>query len=199
MCATRTELHALVLAAGASRRFGAIKQLAPIDGEPLLLRVAQRAAAAAQRTWVILGAHAPELAPLLARSHFTVRNNSMWSEGLGGSIRTGVESLPASCDGVMLVLADQALVGAHDYARLALAWRDAPESIAAARFGAHTGAPAIFPRRLFRELLQLTGDVGARGVLQRHAHEVIAVPMPSAEFDVDTPADLATIADSTTG
>ncbi len=191
MSAPRAELHALILAAGASRRFGALKQLAHIDGEALLVRAVRRAAAAADRTWVILGSHADELAPLLAGSPATVRINSLWREGMAHSIRTGIEPLPPSCDAVMLVLADQALVGTHDYARLAQAWREAPELIAAACCDTHIGAPAIFPRRMFAELLQLTGDVGAHALLQRHSREVLTVPMPNAAFDLDTPADLA--------
>ena len=198
MPAPRTELHALVLAAGAARRFGAVKQLVDLDGEPLLLRVVRRAAAAADRTWVILGAHADELTPILTHAPVAVRINSQWSEGLAASIRTGIEHLPPSCDGVMLVLADQALISTEDFSRLAASWRDAPQSIAAAQYRDRNGAPAIFPRRLFAELRRLTGDVGARTVLEHHAGEVRPVPMPSAAFDLDTPADLAVMVDSAT-
>ncbi len=199
MNAPRAEVHALILAAGASRRFGAAKQLARIDGEPLLVRVARRAAAAADRSWVILGAHANELAPLLAHAPVTVRINARWSEGLASSIRAGIQYLPPSCDAVMLVLADQALISTREYAGLAQAWRDAPHSIAAAGHGPRSGAPAIFPRRLFAELGHLHGDVGARSLLEHHASEVLTVPMPSAAFDLDTPDDLASLVNSTIG
>lgn len=196
MRASHTELHALVLAAGAARRFGSVKQLVRIEGEPLLLRVVRRAAAAAERTWVILGAHADELKPILADAPVAVRINPQWSEGLAGSIRTGIEHLPPSCDGVMLVLADQALIGAEDFSELAESWRRAPECIAAAQYRERIGAPAIFPRRLFAELRRLTGDVGARTVLEHRLHEVHSVPMPSAAFDLDSPEDLAAMVDS---
>ncbi|MHB1871241.1 MAG: nucleotidyltransferase family protein [Steroidobacteraceae bacterium] len=192
-----TELHALVLAAGASRRFGAIKQLARIGHEPMLLHAVRCAAAAADRTWVILGAHADELAALLERAPVTVCVNANWPEGLSSSIRAGIERLPDSCDGALLALADQALLTAEQYARLAQVWRGAPQSIAAARYGARPGAPAIFPRRLFGDLLRLAGDAGARALLRDHADEVLEVPMPSAGVDIDTPADLAALGKST--
>lgn len=191
------ELHALVLAAGAARRFGAVKQLADIGGEPLLLRVVRRAGAAADRTWVILGAHAGELEALLAGSPAYARVNPLWQEGIASSIRTGLELLPHTCAAVMLVLADQPLIRTRDYTRLAQAWRAAPSAIVAARYGTGAGAPAIFPRRCFHQLQQLTGDVGAKKVLQQHAAEVRTVSMPRAGFDIDTPADLAAMAEST--
>ncbi len=198
MNAPGSELHALVLAAGASRRFGAIKQLARIGEEPMLLRAVRSAAAAADRTWVILGAHAQELAALLEPVPVTVCVNANWPEGLSSSIRAGIERLPSSCDGILLTLADQALVSAEDYARLAHLWRNAPQSIAAARYGSGPGAPAIFPRWLFADLVKLTGDTGARALLLEHAARVLEVPMPSAGLDIDTPADLVAMAGSTT-
>ncbi len=191
------ELHALVLAAGAARRFGAVKQLAQIDGEPLLRRVIRCAAPAAERTWVILGAHAREIEPLLTRSPVTTYFNMLWHEGISSSIRAGIELLPHSCTAVMLVLADQPLIRTLDYTRLAQAWRAAPTTIVAAGYGTHAGAPAIFPRRFFSELQQLKGDVGAKSLLQQHAAALHTVPMPRASFDVDTPADLAAAPDST--
>lgn len=193
-----TELHALVLAAGASRRFGAIKQLARIGEEPMLLHAMRSASAAADRTWVILGAHAEELATLLERAPVTVCVNANWPEGLASSIRVGIERLPDCCGGALLALGDQALVTAEDYARLAHIWRGAPQSIVAARYGASPGAPAIFPRRLFGELRRLAGDAGARALLREHADEVLEVPMPNAGVDIDTPADLLALGQSTT-
>lgn len=190
MSARDPQLHALILAAGASRRFGTPKQRATINGQPLLRRCVERTAEAVDHTWVILGAHAVQLTPLLTGLPVTIRTNRDWALGLGHSIRTGIEALPASCTGVMLVLADQARIRVEDYRRLADTWRRAPETIAAARYGSVTGAPVIIPRHLFHELAQLNGDVGARAVIQRHEHDVTAVPIPNATFDLDTPEDL---------
>ncbi|EQD55162.1 hypothetical protein B1A_11912, partial [mine drainage metagenome] len=104
------ELHAMVLAAGASSRFGAVKQLAAVDGQPLLQRVLTRACAAADRTWVVLGAYAERLAPLVTHYEASVVTNANWIEGIASSIRSGVRHLPVTCDGVMLILGDQALL-----------------------------------------------------------------------------------------
>ena len=184
-------LHAIVLAAGASTRFGAAKQLVRIGDRPLLSLVAGRAAEVVGHALiVVLGARAAELAPLLARSQASVVINRDWREGLASSIRAGIAHLPASCDGAMLVLADQARVTAEDLRRLADAWHRQPLCVAAARYGATIGVPAIFPRHCFGELRELTGDSGARALLSRHADRLTKVTMASAAFDLDTPDDL---------
>lgn len=184
-------LHAIVLAAGEASRFGSAKQLVRIGDRPLLSLVAGRAAEVVGHALVIvLGARAAELSPLLKHSPGSVVVNRDWREGLASSIRAGIARLPASCAGVMLVLADQACVTAEDLRRLAGAWRRQPLCVAAARYGATVGVPAIFPQHLFSELSELKGDTGARALLKRHADHLVKVPMASAAFDLDTPDDL---------
>ena len=184
-------LHAIVLAAGGSTRFGSAKQLVRMGDRPLLSLVAGRAAeVVGQALLIVLGAQAAELAPLLKHSTGSTVVNRDWREGLASSIRAGVARLPPSCAGVMLVLADQACVSAEDLRRLAGAWRRQPLGLAAAQYGGTVGAPAIFPRHLFSELSDLRGDSGARVLLKRHADSLVRVPMTSAAFDLDTPDDL---------
>jgi molybdenum cofactor cytidylyltransferase len=184
-------LHAIVLAAGASTRFGSAKQLVRIGDRPLLSLMAGRAGeVVGHALLVILGAQAAELAPLLKHSSGSVVVNRDWREGLASSVRAGIARLPPSCAGVMLVLADQACVTADDLRRLAGAWRRQPLGVAAAQYGGTVGAPAIFPRHLFSELSELRGDSGARVLLKRHADSLVRVPMTSAAFDLDTPDDL---------
>lgn len=188
------DLHAIVLAAGVSSRFGSAKQRVRIGDRPLLSLVAGRAAeVVGQALIVVLGARAAELAPLLKHSPGSVIVNRRWREGLASSIRTGVGRLPPSCAGVMLVLADQARVTAEDLRRLAGAWRRQPLAVAAAQYGATVGAPAIFPQHVFGELRELRGDSGARALLKRHDDRLVKVPMPSAAYDLDTPDDLLEI------
>jgi molybdenum cofactor cytidylyltransferase len=182
---------AIVLAAGASTRFGSPKQLVRVAGRPLLNTAVARAAdVAGSAVTVVLGARAAELAPLLTHSQASIVINREWREGMASSIRAGVARLPASCTAVLLMLVDQAAVTAEDLERLVGAWRRQPDYIVAARYGMTTGVPAIFPRAAFPDLASLRGDVGARILLQRNPDRVVRVPMARAAIDIDTPEDL---------
>jgi molybdenum cofactor cytidylyltransferase len=184
-------LYTIVLAAGASTRFGSAKQLVRVAGRPLLHTAVTRAAEVTGNALiVVLGSGAAQLAPLLKHSPGSVVINHEWREGLASSIRTGVARLPAACGAVMLLLADQAAVTADDLRRLAGSWRKQPQHIAAALYAGSCGAPAIFPRSSFRALTELRGDTGARALILRNPDRVVRVPMPSAAIDVDTPEDL---------
>ncbi|HEY0339836.1 MAG TPA: nucleotidyltransferase family protein [Steroidobacteraceae bacterium] len=191
---TEDGLYAIVLAAGASTRFGSAKQLVRIAGRPLLHNTVSRAVeVAGGAVIVVLGARAAELAPLLSHSPASIVINRDWREGIGSSIRAGVARLPASCSGVMLMLADQAAVTSGDLQRLLSAWKRQPEYVAAAVYSGAVGVPAIFPRSRFRDLADLRGDVGARMLLQRNPERVVRVPMESASLDIDTPEDLLSL------
>jgi molybdenum cofactor cytidylyltransferase len=184
-------LYAIVLAAGASTRFGSAKQLVRVAGRPLLHTAVARAAdVVGTAVIVVLGAQAAELAPLLRHAQASVVINREWREGMASSIRAGLARLPSSCAAVLLMLVDQAAVTAEDLQRLASAWRRQPEYIVAARYGTTTGAPAIFPRSTFSDLAALRGDVGARILLQRNPDRIVRVPMAGAAIDIDTPEDL---------
>lgn len=187
-------VHVVVLAAGASTRFGATKQLVRVNGRPLLHTIVSRAVeVAGHSVTVVLGAHAGELAPLLKHSPAAVSVNRDWAEGVASSIREGISHSPATTDAILFVLADQAAVTTEDLRRLAGAWRRNPNCIAAAQYAGGVGVPAIFPRWCFRELNELRGDRGAQTLLQRHTDRLVRIAMPSAELDIDTPEDLLSL------
>jgi molybdenum cofactor cytidylyltransferase len=194
-----SHIHVVVLAAGASSRFGSTKQLVRVNGRPLMLTAVSRAVElAGHSVTVVLGAHAGELAPLLRHSPAAVAINRDWTEGIASSIREGVAHAAATADGVLIALADQAAVTTEDLRRLSGLWRRDPTSIAAAQYAGAVGVPAIFPRWCFRELLELRGDRGAQMLLQRHVDKLVRLPMPSAELDIDRPEDLLSLEQNTT-
>jgi molybdenum cofactor cytidylyltransferase len=193
-----SHVHVVVLAAGASTRFGSAKQLIRVNGRPLMLSAVSRAVElAGHSVTVVLGSQAAELAPLLRHSPASVAVNREWSEGIASSIRAGVAHTPPTADGILIALADQAAVSTEDLRRLAGLWRRDPASIVVAQYAGTIGVPAIFPRWCFRELTELRGDRGAQVLLQRHVDRLVRVPMPSAELDIDRPEDLLALEQST--
>jgi molybdenum cofactor cytidylyltransferase len=191
----RPQLAAVVLAAGASSRLGRSKQLFRFRGVPLLVRATRLALSRADGpVIVVLGADALRLRSCLRRRSLAARvvYNGRWSGGMSGSLRAGLCRVPRKCAGVLVLLTDQVLLAPAELGRLVERWRRQPGRPAAALSAGRSGAPAILPRRLLRAARTIRGDQGARQLLRGLA-AVTTVPVPSAAYDLDTPADAAAI------
>ncbi len=184
-------VHAIVLAAGASTRFGSPKQYARLGGKTLLQRAINAATeAVGPALRVVLGAHAENIATMLDLQADQTVVNTHWARGMAGSIRLGVQSLPGDCPGALVLLADQPYVTGASLARLINVWLTATDHIVASSYGTVIGAPCLFPRWCFTDMELLDGDQGARSVMARHRAHVLAVEHPEAAIDIDTPQQL---------
>jgi molybdenum cofactor cytidylyltransferase len=182
----------VLLAAGASRRFGGPKLLARIGGESLLRRMARIALAAGPAGCVVvLGARAMRLRREIDGLDVEVVVNDRWREGLSRSLAAGVAALPADAPGALVLLADQAGLGPAELELLCACWRRAPRRIVAASVDGRLGPPAILPRAVFPALKRLRGDRGARALLRDPGRRAIGIDLPGAAMDVDRPSDLA--------
>lgn len=188
----------MILAAGASTRMGSPKQLLPLDGRPLVVRAVE--AALATPAWpvvVVLGAHAEAIRPALARLPVVIADNPAWAEGMAASIRAGIATLrqfSRGLDAALLALCDQPDFSAATITTLVAAQASTGRSIVAARYGGRHGAPALFLREHFPALGALTGEEGARTLLNGDPARVAAVDLPELALDLDTPADVAAFA-----
>lgn len=184
------KLAGLVLAAGTASRFGAPKQLVPVDGVAMIVRTVRAIAPVCDAgVLVVTGAYQAEVAAALAGEPARCIDNPGWREGMAASIRQGIAATDPDADAVLLALADQPGLATREYQALADAWRAAPAQPAAAVYGDAPGVPAIFARIDWPRLSALQGDRGARSLL-RGAAALTRVPMPAAAWDVDRPADL---------
>ncbi len=185
---------AVILAAGESRRMGSPKALVEIGGRTLIALAAE--AALASPAWpvvVVLGAHAEQIRPSLAQLPVLAIENPAWPEGMASSIRAGIATLrqfSRSLNGALVALCDQPAFSPAIIARLVAEQRATGRGIAAARYGGRCGAPALFMKEHFQALAELTGEAGARLLLNDDPARVAAVDLPELAADLDTPEDV---------
>lgn len=186
---------AVILAAGASSRMGEPKQLLLLDGRPLVVRAAEIALqTSAWPVVVVLGAHAEKIRPALARLPVLVAENPAWPEGMASSIRVGITTLQQfsrQLDAALLALCDQPAFSADVIAQLLARQRATGSSVVASQYAGRRGAPALLLSGHFPALTALTGDAGARDLLNDPSGRVAAVDFPDLARDLDTPADYA--------
>lgn len=190
-----SEVAALVLAAGLSRRMGANKLLAELGGEPLVARAVDAALGSRARpVVVVLGHEAERVRAALAGRAVVFARNEAPAAGLSASLRAGLAALPAGAAGTLVCLADMPWVRAsHLDALLAAFERDPRRPICVPTFEGRRGHPVLWPARHFPALDALRGDRGARELLDVFAAELCYVPVADAGVtrDVDTPDALA--------
>ena len=184
-------VRGVILAAGLSRRMGAVKQLLPLRGRPLLQHVIDAARASRlEHVLLVLGHAHEEIRAKIDTHGMDVIVNPDYAAGQSTSVRLGVKHGPDT-DGVMFLLGDQPLVGA-DLINALLAHFLAARPMAILPFyQGRRGNPAVIDRGLLAEISTLTGDIGARHVLQKHARHVLEMEVADAAVlqDVDTMAD----------
>jgi molybdenum cofactor cytidylyltransferase len=187
---------ALLLAAGGSRRLGTAKQLLLVEGEPLVRRAARALLATRPAAlFVVVGAHADDVYAVVADLGASVHRVDCvdWQQGLSSSLRAGIAAMPDRVDSALVALCDQPAMDVTHLETLVQQSVQQPGRAIASGYADVVGVPAVLPREWFPELLGLSGDVGARELLRRHADRVEVIEAPALAFDVDEPEDRATL------
>jgi molybdenum cofactor cytidylyltransferase len=181
MMATTQAIGAIILAAGASSRLGRPKQTIVFRGETLLDRAVRIArAAGVLETIVVLGAFVSEIRKECRIENCTAVENPNWMNGMGTSIRRGIQSLQ-NVQGTLILTCDMPAVTATHLQMLA-----ASGKLTASLYDGKRGVPAYFPRTMFDALLQLEDNRGAGQLLST----ADAIALPNGELDVDTAEDV---------
>ena len=178
----------LVLAAGAGTRFGSAKQLADLDGRPLLEHsIRAMTASPVGRVVVVLGSGSEEILAEIDLHGAMPVVCERWEEGQSASLACGLAEL-ADCEAVVVTLGDQPRVSA-DAIRRVIAARNGAAAVRAT-YEDVPGHPVLLERELFERLRDVTGDHGARNLLvSMQTREVPCEDLGGGE-DVDTPAQL---------
>ena len=185
----RPKIAGLLLAAGESRRLGQPKQLVKVKGESLVLRTARLLLTQTPNVHVVVGANTAEIAQSIEKLPVRITRNSKWQDGLGSSIACGMNQIAGNFDGVLIMLCDQWRVEHQDLNDLVEAWNENPSVPTVATWKESFGSPAIIPKIMFEDLMQLKGERGAKCLLEA-ASPIRQVDLPNAGFDLDTIEDL---------
>lgn len=197
-------LNIAILAAGQSLRLGVPKQLVSVGNKPLLQNAIDEvesvksvfcSTAIKIKSYCLLGASASDIKSQMNFNSTSIIENPFWSEGIASSIRKA--STLAKLDNasaLMFVTCDQWRLKCSDYTKLIRVWQgladDLSDDIVVADYGT-IGIPAIFPSYWFNDLASLTGDVGARTIINAQMNHIVACQLPHARFDIDTQQQLA--------
>jgi molybdenum cofactor cytidylyltransferase len=191
-----TRLGAVLLAAGASRRFGdANKLTAEIGGRPLIRVTAeQMIGAGIAEIVVVTGWDRQSVEAALQGLELRFAYNPNWSGGMGSSIAVGIAELSAELDGALIVPGDMPLLTSALIAELVAKFSDddtRPIVFPATKSGEQRN-PVLWPRRCFPSLASLSGPEGGKRLLQELGESCLAVPVRDEhEFlDVDEVGDL---------
>lgn len=180
----------ILLAAGASTRLGKPKQNLVFEGETLLQRALQTALdSVCSPVILVLPPDPDRVLPGLTGAPVTIAVNQEWKEGMASSIRCGLEQLltiepdVSSC---IFMVCDQPYVTASVLDNLVKEHRG---TIVASTYQDTLGTPVLFDKSYFPELMQLQGQEGAKKIVMKHRQDVLTIPFPLGEVDIDTAAD----------
>ncbi len=184
----------IVLAAGRSSRMAPRNKLLELMGrEPMVRRVAAIALAGGARPVIVVTGH--ETQAVRAALHgldVTVIVNLDYAQGLSTSLRAGLKALPTGIDGALILLGDMPEIEVPVLRALITAFAGA-DAICVPVHRGRRGNPMLWGNNYFAEMVELTGDAGAKSLAARHQDHLIEVEVASGGIfeDVDAPADLA--------
>lgn len=183
----------VMLAAGQARRMGTgngHKLLANFDGEPLVRRMAGRARASkAAAVHVVTGHRSDEIRQALSGLDVDLVDNPDFATGMASSLISGLSRISGRSGGVLVMLADMPAIRTADLDALIEGFRESSaKAIVRAVSGGKRGNPVILPRAAFDAVRRLSGDVGARTIVESGAFDIVDVEIgTAAHVDVDTP------------
>jgi molybdenum cofactor cytidylyltransferase len=184
----------IILSAGVSSRLGRPKQLLKhVESGSLIRHTCQVAINSGFGPIVlVVGARKELILEEVRDLAVHTVDNLMWSQGISGSIKTGLDcilELDPSLKAVIILVCDQPFLTSEIIKKLVSAYNLSGKPIIASTYKDVLGTPALFDRSFFSAILELTGDTGASKIIYRHPDQVEAVIFEQGGVDIDTEED----------
>lgn len=182
----------LILAAGNSSRLGSPKQLIEFEGKTLIERITETALSISEEVLIVLGGNLELISPKLERFEHTISTiiNPDWQQGMGTSIRLGVEKLAHKSDLILILLSDQPFISKVLLQNILHTHANSQNPIVACVYNNALGVPILFSKSVFSELLKLSGDKGAKSFLHLFEDKISVIDFPEGITDIDTIEDV---------
>lgn len=188
-------IAAIVLAAGKSTRMGSNKLLADLNGRPLIRRTVEAVSSWPVDTIIVVTGHEAEIvAQALEGLKAALVHNENYTLGLSTSLRQGLEALPKHADAALVCLGDMPLVEAETVRRLIDAFAN-PQTVCVPVYKGIRGNPVLWGRAHFAAMAFLSGDRGAKSLMEQFAEHVIEIQTADegVMIDADTPEAMAKV------
>jgi molybdenum cofactor cytidylyltransferase len=198
----RLRIGAVLLAAGEGRRMGGVvKPLIRLQGVPLISRQLVALSGAGIDEVVVVTGHARDAIEEQVRSFVvTLAHNDAHAAGQQGSVRVGLAALSGAFDAVIVMPADQPLIGAGDLTELIGAFKKRPAGhVVVPVVDGQRGNPIIFDEVALARIVASDTNLGCRHLIERHPELVHAYETANARFvtDLDTVEDVQQLAQRT--
>ncbi len=183
----------LIVSAGERKRLGTPKQLLQFEGQSLINRLVNIVRDAVQfPITLVLGAAADAIEAQLTDDNLHVVINEEWREGMGSSIRVGLNQILKSdtnIDGVLILVCDQPFIKSESIQSLIQMQQSTGLPMAACFYEGIVGTPALFHQSMFSDLLKLVGDTGAKKIMKDQMVDVAKLNLEKGVIDIDTMED----------
>lgn len=182
-------IAAVVLAGGTSTRLGTPKQLLPYREGVLTAAVVQALISSrVDKTVVVLGHRAKEVREGLKQFPVDFVYNPDYAMGQSTSIKAGLTALGDTAEAALFALGDQPLLQSSTVNKIIDGYRLSGKNMAAPFYRGQRGNPVLFDQKMFASLLTLSGDTGARKIIERCPRQLARVDVNDMGviFDIDT-------------
>ena len=184
----------ILLAAGNSTRMGSPKQLLLYQGKTLLERIIDTSLQVFDNNKIIivLGANHSEIAFQIKDKITLISVNEEWESGMASSIKSGLQTLLnhfPEMERCFISVCDQPYLSSEVFIEMLKLADYSSKEIIAAEYAGTIGVPALFSKKYFKKLLHLSGEQGAKKIIQQNMDDVNIFTFDEGAIDIDTPSD----------